>query len=264
LNKWIFGIIFLISFSVLFSSQDAFAVLLFQDDFSTDPMSNGWTENFVVDSADGIHPIPINVPPHVGHGNEVILEKNSPNSPDVVTKRFFSINRIISTVGFENIQISLTAHQTSDNYEPVDFLEISVDTNGDGTFDSVLKDVNIWEGIEDQNPDDTIASNGNTSPTSTGFIPLPNTGANIPNLNIKIEASFNSQREDYFLTEVEVIGDAIEVPGNVIGGKILEIDNYTLLVAITETNPVLTGLVGITLAGIAGQAVWFVHRRKNS
>ena len=111
---------------------------------------------------------------------------------------------------------------------------------------------------------DTGAPNGNAIPTSTGFIPLSNTADNNLNLNIKIEASFNSYREDYFLTEVEVIGDAIEVPGNVIGGKILEIDNYTLLVAITETNPVITGLVGITLAGIAGQALWFVHRRKNS
>ncbi len=246
---------------MLFSSQDAFAVPLFQDDFSQDPMSNGWTENFVVDFLDGINRV---VPPHTFHvmQDEVIFEKNGPSTP--ATPRFFSINRIISTVGFENIQISLTAHQTSDNYEPADFLEISIDTNGDGIFESVLKDVNIWEGVEDQSTVDTIAFNGNAQPTSTGFIPLPNTAANNPNLNIKIEAFFNSQTEDYTLTEVEVIGDAIEVTGNVIGGNILEIDNYTLLVAITGTNPVLTGLVGITLAGVALQAAWFVHRRKNS
>ena len=192
---------------MLFSSQDAFAVSLFQDDFSLDPASNGWTENFVVDFLDGINPLN---PPHAGHGNEVIMEKNHflPN-PNTQEKRFFSINRIISTVGFENIQISLTAHQTSDNYEPADFLEISVDTNGDGIFESVLKDVEIWDGVEDQSPVDSNVPNGNTSPTSTGFIPLPNTATNNPNLNIKIEASFNSYREDYFLTEVEVSGDVI-------------------------------------------------------
>ncbi len=209
---------------MLFSSQDAFAVPLFQDDFSQDPMSNGWTENFVVDFLDGINPLN---PPHAGHGTEVIMEKNHflPN-PGTQQKRFFSINRIISTVGFENIQISLTAHQTSDNYEPKDFLEISIDTNGDGIFESVLKDVNIWEGMEDQSTVDTIAFNGNLIPTSTGFIPLPNTATNNPNLNIKIEASFNSYREDYFLTEFEVIGDAIQATSDVIGGNILYPDPH--------------------------------------
>ena len=246
---------------MLFSSQDAFALTLFQDDFSLDPMSNGWTENFVVDVLDGIRPL---VPSHIGHGNEVIMEKNHflPN-PNTQEKRFFSINRIISTVCFENIQISLTAHQTSDNYEPADFLEISVDTNGNG-FESVLKDVEIWDGVEDQSTVDTDVPNGNLIPTSTGFIPLPNTAANNPNLNIKIEASFNSYREDYFLTEVEVIGDAIQGTCNAIGGNILEIDNYTLFVAAIGTNPIFTGLIGITLAGVALQAAWFVHRRKNS
>ncbi len=49
-----------------------------------------------------------------------------------------------------------------------------------------------------------------------------------------------------------------------VGGHLIDIDNASLFVAVIETNPVLTGLVGITLAGVAGQAVWFVHRRKNS
>jgi len=49
-----------------------------------------------------------------------------------------------------------------------------------------------------------------------------------------------------------------------IGGHLIDIDNASLFVAVIGANPVLTGLVGITLAGVAGQAVWFVHRRKNS
>jgi len=52
--------------------------------------------------------------------------------------------------------------------------------------------------------------------------------------------------------------------GALVGGHLIDIDNVSLFVAVIETNPVLTGLVGITLAGVAGQAVWFVHRRKNS
>lgn len=269
MNKWIFGIIFLISFSVLFSSQDAFAVLLFQDDFSIDPASNGWTEEIVGGAgSDNISPIVFpNIPPHTNptdHGTEVFFEKDSSGA----ATRFFNIKQIISTVCFENIKISLTAHQLAGSYEPVDFLEISVDTNGDGIFESVLKDVERWDGVEDQHVMD-LGNAANTSPKSTGFIPLPNGATNNPNLNIKIEASFNSRSvnpalEGYFLTEVEVTGDAIQSICNAVGGNILEIDNYALFVAAIGINPVITALVGITLAGVAGQALWFVHRRKNS
>ncbi len=253
MNKWIFGIIFLVSFSVLFSSQDAFAVLPFLDDFSIDPASNGWTEEIIGGAgADNISPV-------VHHGNEVILDKSS----SLITTRFFNIKQIISTECFENIKISLTAHQSPGAYEPADFLEISVDTDGDGIFESVLKDVERWDGVEDQHIID-LGKAANTLPTSTGFIPLPNAATNNPNLNIKIVAKFNSNTEDYYLSEVEVTGDAIQGICNAVGGNILEIDNYALFVAAIGTNPVITALVGITLAGIAGQALWFVHRRKNS
>jgi len=255
---------------VLFSSQDAFAVLLFQDDFSLDPASNGWTEEIVNgEPSDDISPIVVpNIPPHTNpdHGTEVFFEIGS-NSGAV---RFFNIKQIISTECFENIKIRLSAHQLAGNYEPADFLEISVDTNGDGIFESVLKDVERWDGAEDQNPNDP-GNPANTSPTSTLFIPLTNAATNNPNLNIKLEASFNSRSipapiplEGYFLTEVEVTGDAIQGICDAVGGNILEIDNYALFVAAIGTNPVITALVGITLAGVAGQALWFVHRRKNS
>ena len=47
-----------------------------------------------------------------------------------------------------------------------------------------------------------------------------------------------------------------------IGGELLDINTVSLLVASIGVNPVITGLVGITLAGVALQAVWFVHRRR--
>ena len=50
--------------------------------------------------------------------------------------------------------------------------------------------------------------------------------------------------------------------GSMIGGALLDIDTTALLVAAVGTNPVITGLVAITLAGVAGQAVWFVHKRR--
>ncbi len=50
--------------------------------------------------------------------------------------------------------------------------------------------------------------------------------------------------------------------GSMIGGELLDINTVSLLVASIGVNPVITGLVGITIAGVAAQAVWFVHRRK--
>ena len=55
-----------------------------------------------------------------------------------------------------------------------------------------------------------------------------------------------------------------QAAGSMIGGALLEINSVSLLVGAIGTNPIITGLVGITLAGIAGQAVWFVHRRRKS
>ena len=40
--------------------------------------------------------------------------------------------------------------------------------------------------------------------------------------------------------------------------------SYKLFEGAIGVNPVITGLVGITLAGVAAQAIWFVNSRKKS
>ncbi len=55
-----------------------------------------------------------------------------------------------------------------------------------------------------------------------------------------------------------------EAMGSMIGGTLLETNTIPLLVGAIGVNPVITGLVGITIAGIAGQAAWFIHRKKRS
>ena len=50
--------------------------------------------------------------------------------------------------------------------------------------------------------------------------------------------------------------------GGMIGGELLDINSVSLLVASIGTNPIITGLVGITIAGISGQTVWFIHKRR--
>ena len=49
-----------------------------------------------------------------------------------------------------------------------------------------------------------------------------------------------------------------------VGGALLSIDTTAVLVAAIGTDPVITGLVAITMAGVAGQAAWFIHRRKKN
>ncbi len=53
-----------------------------------------------------------------------------------------------------------------------------------------------------------------------------------------------------------------EALASMVGGILLSIDTTGVLVAAIGTDPVITGLVAITMAGIAGQAAWFIHRRK--
>ena len=55
-----------------------------------------------------------------------------------------------------------------------------------------------------------------------------------------------------------------EALSSMIGGALMDIDTVSLLVGAIGTNPVITALMGITLAGVAGQAAWFVHRRKKN
>jgi len=55
-----------------------------------------------------------------------------------------------------------------------------------------------------------------------------------------------------------------ESMSSMIGGELLEINTVSLLVGAIGTNPIITGLVAITLAGIVGQAAWYVHKSKKS
>jgi len=47
-----------------------------------------------------------------------------------------------------------------------------------------------------------------------------------------------------------------------IGGALLSIDTTAVLVAAIGTDPVITGLVAITMIGVAVQAAWFIHKKK--
>ena len=47
-----------------------------------------------------------------------------------------------------------------------------------------------------------------------------------------------------------------------IGGEILDLDTMSLFIGAIGVNPVITGLVAITMGGVAAQAIWFVNSRR--
>ncbi len=49
---------------------------------------------------------------------------------------------------------------------------------------------------------------------------------------------------------------------SMVGGELLDIDTMALFIGAIGVNPVITGLVGITMGGVAAQVVWFVHSRR--
>ncbi len=53
-----------------------------------------------------------------------------------------------------------------------------------------------------------------------------------------------------------------QAASSMIGGALLEINTVSLLVGAIGVNPVITGLVAITMGGVAAQAIWFVNSRR--
>jgi len=124
-----------------------------------------------------------------------------------------------------------------------------VDYSNCNLSDIILADLNL-SGADFSGADLTNADLSGTILIDADFVDANLSGADLSGANLSgadLSGCFNHP-----------------ICGALIGGHLIDIDNASLFVAAIGTNPVLTGLVGITLAGVAGQAVWFVHRRKNS
>ena len=49
---------------------------------------------------------------------------------------------------------------------------------------------------------------------------------------------------------------------SMIGGELLDLDTMALFIGAIGVNPVITGLVAITMSGVAAQAIWYVNSRR--
>ena len=233
MKKWLFGTILLVSFSVLFSSQEVFADVLFEDNFDVDPASNGWTESII--AAQGVSADIISIP---GAAKFDITSFTN-------DKTTFSISREIPTSGFENVKLELIARQSLGvAFEPLDFLAIDIDS-GSG-FETILKDVEVWNGENDLVGE---PGGGNQVFTSTGLLDIQASTNVPPSIIVKITAEFESHLEDYELDKITITGDPIEEI-QIVGGEIIPIESTLLLLSgIHYTGawliPILVSLVGI-------------------
>lgn len=176
------------------------ASIVFQDDFSTDPASNGYVE-FTSETNATI----------TSNGSEVFFDRSTTGP-----QTDFTITRTVDTTGFTDITVELVAFQTSTQHEPEDFLAIQIDT-GSGFVD-VLRDTGIWSGIQDTS---TGPSNAgfNATPTSTGTIALSALAAENATLQIRIAGNINSSTEGYLLDQFTVNGvSTIPEPSTWISG----------------------------------------------
>jgi len=78
-------------------------------------------------------------------------------------------------------------------------------------------------------------------------------------VEIQDQFSFNQVT---ILEEVEFCAAADKFPIKFIGGTIIPVDTVSLAIAAIGIDPLITGLVALTIAGVAGQTAWFIHRRK--
>ena len=126
----------------------------------------------------------------------------------------------------------------------------------------VLAGLNLF-GVDFSGADLTNADLSDTNLVSADFVDADLSGADLSGADL-----FDADLSGAILSDaiLNCFNHPVCTPedAQVVGGYLIDIDNASLFVAAIGINPVITGLVGITLAGVAGQAVWFVHRRKNS
>jgi len=127
------------------------------------------------------------------------------------------------------------------------------DIDGDGITDAVDNCPTV------SNPSQTDTNIDGTGDACTASSAVCGSGTIIQGL--QCEADLNAIcGEGTFISGLQCLGLGLMA----VGGTLLEINTFALFVGAIGVNPVITGLVVITIAGVAGQVAWFVHRKKRN
>ena len=194
--------------SIVPFAQKATSDIIFSDNFDTDPAANGWTESpgagAIIELATG--------DPQLADGTAAVIYRGDGSSSESLS----SISRTISTEGYDNIGLELVAFQHGGSYEGSELLKIEYRLADDQPYQSLLRDVEVYNAVEDNIGEMTSGADGNTTPTSTGVLLLPEEAANNAELNIRIlvntgnNPGFNSAAEAYYLDRFELTGTVPE------------------------------------------------------
>lgn len=185
------------------------AATIFSDEFTSDPGSLGWVEQ-IRGTGPGSSAI-------TSDGSSAVFTHGGAGSPVLA----FTIDRVVDTTGYQDIQVKLWAHQSNTGWENGDFLMIQYDANGSGWGTSpnylgvLLQDVQVWDGVHQPPPGGTTSGiTGNTVSTPTGLLSLPTTANDNAAFKIRIEGKMNANAETYFLDRIEVTGTAVPEPAS--------------------------------------------------
>lgn len=173
------------------------AAIVFTDDFSSDPMTNGWAESIsAVDTATGIID---------SDGSSAVLRKTGGSDRLTLT-----ISRTVSSVGFEDLLVDFTAFQSLTGYESDDFIRIEY--NSGSGFVTLLQDNEVWTGSDNLAGDGTTGDDGNITPTSISTIALGADADENASLQFRLTADLNATNEDVFFDSFTISGTATAVP----------------------------------------------------
>ncbi|MEZ6131624.1 MAG: hypothetical protein R3C59_23380 [Planctomycetaceae bacterium] len=182
----------LVAFCCLLAmASSASADLIFLDEFTTDPASNGWVITIAGPAATG-STITTN-------GDQAVITEGGG-----AQEATFSLTRTIDTTGYSDITVNLRAFQSNVNFEATDYLGIQIDT-GSGYTD-LLRDHRAWTGIDDSSSGS--GQSGTTTATATGDISLPVAAAQNSALGVRIIAQMNTADETYFLESFTLSGSS--------------------------------------------------------
>jgi len=124
--------------------------------------------------------------------------------------------------------------------------------SGDGQFDAP------WSVAVDSSGKVYVVEIGNDRIQRFSPVLICGSGTILGN-NLECVADLDSIcGEGTIISGMQCIGLAMQA----VGGTLLKINTFALFVGAIGVNPIITGLVAITIAGVAGQVAWLVHKKK--
>ncbi len=97
-----------------------------------------------------------------------------------------------------------------------------------------------------------------SSPGAHIIIPLFDTGNNA----YQVSGSVSSGNGIEFKAHALCANFNFPASMMAVGGVLFEIDTWSLFIGAIGVNPVITGLVAITMGGVAAQVIWYVNSRR--